>query len=369
MTNKGLRIELPLIKICDFDQNEQFRAQFNPRQKYRNYVSKGGHDPLSIEIDEQNAYLAVLNCYCDDSFETSPPLFIYLQKLGSPVHQGALGVLDSYVRIFSSVIESIDVGTKWASEITEVYIKEPDYYRYYSQVPEYQSPGPFCIKKIATGASSFAVVDVYPHRLWSGTGVGRQLDCCRRPSSGALVFRNNAGEGFLVILAVDILYNGQTYCKVMTNKDKNNMDWRFPESTIGDLLYKVADRVKRAGGKQHLDRVHTSLPGGFVVTVALRPGRVLGERNTLVEIIIKAETPQNHAQPSIAMQKSLDSPSHQQQTLAGTYTNQGTNNNGLLRYSESEQSSEGSDWLEDAIRSVRNEQLRKQDRTARGHWL
>ena len=112
--------------------------------------------------------------------------------------------------------------------------------------------------------------------------------------TGTLADKNSIGEGFLVLLVFQHVFPNQAFTDVVTFIN-NEIDWANYSCTIGEMTAKNALRLICAG-QQHLDRVYASLPGGFVVFVSLRSGRVSGERRILVEITVKPKTPKNGTQ-------------------------------------------------------------------------
>ncbi|MCJ1384184.1 hypothetical protein MMC17_007300 [Xylographa soralifera] len=300
MTNKGLRIELRLLSMGDYYlDSAALLCPIRQEIRKRSIISKSG--------SKQGIYLAFLNCQRGSD---EHKLGIYLGEAGEAgksKQEGDSGVLNSYIRIFPNIIEIVPADPNWRTKLTEVYVIEPDDDKLLGfHEPEWRSP--YYIKKIVTADSGFAVVDAYPHMSWNGIGEGIHLtnsafSCLSR----ALVFKNNVGDGFLVMLGFVDCYNPQMSTEVVTFKN-TEIDWEESEDAISCLVseveLKLEHRFKNTKSRRYHDRVHASLPGGFVVFVSLRPGRVSGENKTLVEITVKAETSRKPCSTIMSMHSS-----------------------------------------------------------------
>ncbi|MCJ1419140.1 hypothetical protein MMC32_005493 [Xylographa parallela] len=284
MTNKGLRIELPLISVTDqYTIQKRSAIIANPgTQERREYSALRIDDPFIRGRSNPGVYLAVLHCQFV-SEKGSLPIFrspaIFLKQIE------ASGAPNRYVRIHPHLIESIE-PRQFVTMKSEVTVKEPDHN--YSHDGESWWISPCYVKKIAMAGSGFTLVDAYPQWWWTGKGEGMQQSLQGSDvGRGALVFRNNAGEGFLVVLDVAYIDSEVAYTDVVTFTS-TDIDWENGANAIDELVHMPHSL---------LDRAHASLPGGFEVFVSLRPGRVSGKRKTIVEITVKQETPPNHTQP------------------------------------------------------------------------
>ena len=187
--NKELRIELPLIEIYDSCEYQKHVAglTYLMSQNLLDYLPVTGQGP----------YLALLNYQHDSEPMRRPGAFgIYLEKTGESRQEGGSEVLSSYIRIRSHTIESIDMTWNWKSKVSEVYVVDQGDDNLHG-FREARWPPPYWIKNISTTDGGFAVVDAYPHGSWYGKGEGIQLYHCNTCGTNrALVFRNNAGDGF-----------------------------------------------------------------------------------------------------------------------------------------------------------------------------
>ncbi|MCJ1392273.1 hypothetical protein MMC18_005140 [Xylographa bjoerkii] len=280
MTNKGLCIELHLIRMYDHYETDGNR-------NFRNYAASRYYIPSVFQMREQGIYLAVLNCYYgDSSVQRSGPLGIYLkQKVGDSQPQDVSSVLNSYVRTYADIAENIETLTNGGMKRTEVYVKEPSYVSNHRRRKQVQCPISFYVMNVTMDGSGYALSKAYPETRWTGIGERMQLDVLspRRESGGALMFKNTREDGFLVLLSID--FQSTLHCDIVTSiwsgidleevahRRSTDDDWSMTDTY---------DSVR-------CDRVQAWLPGGYVVFVALRPGCVSGNRTTLIDITIRKE--------------------------------------------------------------------------------
>jgi hypothetical protein len=117
-------------------------------------------------------------------------------------------------------------------------------------------------------------------KIWSGT-------------SGALMFQNTSGEKFVVMVGV---HNYNVWSDVVTD---------FGSETLEDIRSSYYEGYGRGLMLwNNLDRITQSLQSGKAVSVSIRKGVVLGQRQYLVEIAVhaKAKTPLPELDPRTSIQ-------------------------------------------------------------------
>jgi hypothetical protein len=247
MTNRGLHIELPLIPM------------------YK--------DP------ERDLFLAVLNCQFRGD---SRPLAIYLKRaqeeqFGQRVkfRQGEQSI--NYVRVLPENIIPVDKNLSFVKK-SEVYIKEKDLSRF--DVLQWMKPQEqylFSVKTLPSHEHSFFLSKVHPKDMWKAREEGLRLTIGASGTCGALMFRNDSEEMFIVAIRT---YNCNVWSDIVTD---------FGKETIADIRdsYFRGGKGARINRLLHsLDRITKTLPGGKSAFVAIRKGKISSGKRYLVEIIV-----------------------------------------------------------------------------------
>ena len=232
MTNKGLHIELPLIR---FDKRS-----------------------------EKNLFLAVLACQRKqgEQYPDRYPLGIYLQR-----DQGEHAT--NYVRVKVNKIEEIKDLVDFHDR-TELYVREKDPSRF--DVVHWMQPQDryhFSIKKRPQGFphveqnryTKWEVSDDEIHLIFEGSG-----------HSGILKFEDKGGQVLTVILGV---HNYNIWCDIATDCEHGD---------IKKLAREYWDGARYEARWNNLDRRVVSLSDGNSVSLAIKQGQTSGQRACLIEI-------------------------------------------------------------------------------------
>jgi len=249
MTNRGLHIELPLIPVHK--------------------------DP------GRDLFLAVLDCQLRGD---SQPLAIYLKRAQEEQFGQRMQFRReqsvNYVRVLPEKIIPVDKNLSFVKK-SEVYIKEKDLSRF--DVLQWMKPQEqylFSVKSLPSHEHGFFLSKLHPRDMWKVREEGLRLTIEESGASGALMFRNNSEEMFVVAVGT---YNCNVWSDIVTD---------FGKETIADIRgsYFRVGKGARADRLWHsLDRITKSLPGGKSVLVAIRKGKVSGKKQYLVEITVNGE--------------------------------------------------------------------------------
>ena len=219
MTNKGLRITLPLIPI-------------------------------------NGLFLAVLNCrrrsYCQ--------LAVYLQKV-----ENKHSVY--YRRVHTTVMEEVKAEPR---DMTEVYIKETDPSLFdVSQWMKNEAPYIFSIRKCPAGTPH---ITYHKFINWKIGEEETKLTIGGSGHSAILVFKDKRMHAFVVTIGV---HNYNLWCDIAT--DYEDEDIRMIAQDYWD--------GKRANKRwENKDRKTILFPEGDSVSLAIKRGKITGERGFLVEV-------------------------------------------------------------------------------------
>jgi len=233
LTNIGLRIELPLIALPD----------------------------------ASDMFLAMLNCRIRD---WDGPLAIYVKRESG----------EQYVRVQSTNVVIEHKTSLSKSKPRVLYIKEKAPSKF--DVEEWMRPEDqyrFLIKTYPSGEHGFSLLELGPPRFWEERKEGPLLKVWSG-TSGSLMFQNTSGEKFVVMLGV---HNYNVWSDVVTNfgneTSEDVRDSYYEGPGRGDMLWK------------NLDRITQPLLAGKAVSVSIRKGVVLGQRQYLVEIAVHTKVP------------------------------------------------------------------------------
>lgn len=261
MTNKGLRIQLPMKWIL-------------PGSSYYERPRVWGSVPYVIT-------LAILGCQREKTGEFKM-LAIRLQK-----REGEGG---GYVRVSPDKIEDLEALWIRRAEMELLYVQENSHSAFeLSQWMHPQTLYVFSVPKTALfHASGHSLSDISPRDLWTGQGEGKRLALTSTGTTGGLMFESKAEGGFAVMLGIK---NHMAWCDVVP---------KVGDETIDDIRNSYGGDSNEAGEKpQRLvpnrDRISAALSESTSVFVAIRRKKVSSEISHLVEI--EVTTKGNDRQP------------------------------------------------------------------------
>ena len=174
-----------------------------------------------------------------------------------------------YVRVKTKEIREIEDDIS-SVKTSELYVKDTDPAKF--DVQQWMQPRNryiFSIKKRPKGIPHIVYNEM---ARWEISEEEIRLIFNASGNSGILMFKDTSGQAFAVILGV---HNYNVWCDITDDCKHGNIKKLAKEYWDGKMMY---------SRWRNLDRGETLLSDGSLVFIAIRQGRILGQRAFLIEI-------------------------------------------------------------------------------------